>query len=63
MGFWTARGMRQGCPLNLVLFNILILDIEEEIVRDRWGGVRIRGKRMYTLAYADDMVMMAEREE
>lgn len=63
VGFWTARGMRQGCPLSLVLFNILILDIEEDLVRVRWGGVRIRGKRMYTLAYADDMVIMAEEEK
>jgi len=29
----------------------------------RWRGVSIEGKRVYTLAYADDMVMLAEGKE
>lgn len=30
-GFWTARRVKQGCPLSLLLFNILQPDIEEEM--------------------------------
>lgn len=34
-GFWMARG-RQECPLSPLLFNILLVDIEEEIRKIKW---------------------------
>jgi len=61
--FWTGRGLRQGCPLSPILFNILIADLEEEMRRVRWGGVKVGGGRIYSLAYADDIVLMADKEE
>lgn len=55
--FWMARGIRQGCSLSPTLFNILIADMEEEMGKVKREGVKIGGKRIYTLAYADDIVL------
>jgi len=61
-GFWTARGVRQGCPLSPLLFNLLLADLEEEMGKIKWGGIKIGERRVYTLSYADDMVLLAENE-
>lgn len=51
--FWTARGVKQGYPLSLLLFSILIADLEEEMGKIKWWrGVKLGGERVYTLAYA-----------
>lgn len=54
--------MRQGCSLSPLLLSVLIADLEEVMGRVRWGEVRLRNGRVYTLAYADDMMLMAENE-
>ena len=58
--FWRGKGARQGCPLSPILFNILTADLEEELRKGRWGGARIRERRICSLAYADDVVVLAE---
>lgn len=60
--FWTARGVRQGCPLSPLLFNLLVMVLEEEMGKVKWRGIMLRGERVYTLSYADDMVLLAENE-
>jgi len=61
--FWTGKGVRQGCPLSPGLFNLLTADLEEYMRKGGWGGVRLKGERVYTLAYADDIVLLAEEED
>lgn len=41
--FWTARGVRQGCPLSPIIFNIVLMDLEEEMGKVKWRGVRLDG--------------------
>lgn len=55
-------GMMQGCPLNPLLFNILLADVEKVLRMVKWGGVKV-GEKRCTLDYADDMVLLAEGED
>lgn len=45
-----ARAVRKDL-LSLIFFNLLIVDLEEEIERVKWGEIMLEGKRVFTLAY------------
>ncbi|XP_033222827.1 uncharacterized protein LOC117176683 [Belonocnema kinseyi] len=63
-GFLTGRGLRQGCPLNPLLFNILLADLEENLKEKEKGGTVLGNSELFSLAYADDVVplQMMRRE-
>jgi len=61
--FWTGKGLRQSCPLSPLLFLILIADVEEFVKRRGSGGAQIGRKRIFTLAYADDLAALATEED
>jgi len=54
--------VKQECPLSPLLYNLLIADLEEKMGKEWWGGVRLGEKKLYTLAYANDIVLMAKDE-
>ena len=62
--FQIRRGVRQGCILSPCLFNLYA----EHIVRnagleEAQAGIKIAGRNINNLRYADDTTLMAESEE
>ena len=62
--FQIGKGVRQGCILSPCLFNFYA----EHIMRnpgleDTQAGIKISGRNMNNLRYADDITLMAESEE
>ena len=61
--FWAVRGVRQGCPLSPTLFNIYVAGLEKELRKGQAGGIVVGERKVWLLTYADDIVLMADREE
>ena len=62
--FQIGKGVRQGCILSLCLFNLYA----EYIIRnagleETQAGIKIAGRNINNLRYADDITLMAESEE
>ena len=57
------RGVRQGCPLSPTLFNIYVTELEEELRKGQAGGIVVGERKVWSLTHADDIVLMADREE
>ena len=62
--FQIGKGARQGCILSPCLFNLYA----EDIMRNAWlheaqAGLKIAGRNINNLRYADDTTLMAESEE
>lgn len=61
--FWTVREVRQRCPLSPCLFTLMLADVDEKLEKGKWGGIRLKKRKIYTLAYADDIALLADDEE
>ena len=62
--FQIGKGVRQGCILSPCLFNLYADYIMRNAgLNESQAGIKIAGKNINNLRYADDTTLMAQSEE
>ena len=62
--FQIGKGVRQGCILSLCLFSFYAeYMIRNAGLEEAQAGIKIAGRNIKNLRYADDTTLMAESEE
>ena len=62
--FQIGKGVRQGCILSPCLFNLYAEYIMRNAgLEETQAGIKIAGRNINNLRYADDTTLMAESEE
>ena len=62
--FKIGKGVRQGCMLSLCLFNVYAAYIIQNAGLDEsQAGIKIAGRNINNLRYADDTTLMAESKD
>ena len=62
--FQIGKGVRQGCILSPCLFNLHAEYIMRNTgLEEAQAGIKIAGRNINNLRYADDMTLMAEGKE
>ena len=62
--FLIGKGVRQGCILSPCLFNLYAAYIMRNTgLEEAQAGIKIAGRNINNLRYADDTTLMAESEE
>ena len=62
--FQMGTGVRQGCILSFCLFNFYAKYIMRNAgLEEAQAGIKIAGRNINNLSYADDITLMAQSEE
>ena len=58
--FKTTVGVRQGCLLSLILFNIYLEQIMSDTLKDHYSSISIGGRTISNLRFADDIDLISK---
>ena len=61
--FQIGKGVHQGCILSPCLFNLYSEYMRNAGLEEAQAGIKIAGKNINNLRYADDITLMAESKE
>ena len=59
--FKINQGVRQGCVLSPLLFNIFLSDLAKKL-NSMEGKVQVHDREVNTLFWADDIIMFTKEE-
>lgn len=58
--FLADVGVRQGCPLSSILFDVFIDDVDDDWAKMEEGGTVVGKVKIRVLKFADDIAVVAE---
>ena len=61
--FKFTKGVRQGCPMSPLLFNLFVNDIFEVVNACDGSDISLEGSKINALMYADDLILLSESEK
>jgi hypothetical protein len=60
--FKTTKGVRQGYPINPLLFTIYVPNMDDMLKKSQPGGNVVGREKVWSLALADDLVIVPKSE-